>query len=259
MITTADDMIRALKTSRFAGVILWQGPSYLDNEQIVVIANRITSASDNAKTGAMVQTFIIRADVDPVTALATGQDASICGDCPHRPANRGSCYVNVGRSVRSVFQAFQRQRYAWPGLDYDPAILPDLFEGTIFRMGTYGDPAAAPFWVWEHATSKAAAVNGYTHQWRNSPEFAALCMASVDSADERAHAHALGFRTFRVRAASEPVEVREVVCPASKEAGQKTTCAACRACGGLSAKAKADVVILAHGATAKRFSQPIHA
>jgi hypothetical protein len=68
-------------------------------------------------------------------------------------------------------------------------------------------------------------------------------------------AHAKGWRTFRVRAANEPVTAkREVICPASNEAGNRTSCLDCKACGGLSAKAKVSMVIIAHGATAKRFA-----
>lgn len=60
MIKTAQDMIKALRRDTFCGVILYQGPSLIDGAPIVVIANRIVLESGNAKTGAMVQTFIIR-------------------------------------------------------------------------------------------------------------------------------------------------------------------------------------------------------
>jgi hypothetical protein len=255
MIKTAREMRNALRRNKFSGVILYEGPSILDGSPIVVIANRITTASNNAKTGAMVQTFIIRADVDPMAALKTGQDAAICGDCIHRPANDGSCYVQVGRSVVSVFGAFQRGRYARPGLDYDQKLIPDLFAGLAFRAGTYGDPTAAPFQIWRAATLKTAAVNGYSHQWKQArfAAFRLLCMASVDSEAESNAARALGWRTFRVKTADAPKIKGEVTCPASKEAGQKTTCEDCRACGGLSAKARAGIVIDSHGPTAKRF------
>jgi len=56
MIQTAQEMLTALKRNCFRGVILYEGASQIDGAPIVVIANRITTASDNAKTGAMVQT-----------------------------------------------------------------------------------------------------------------------------------------------------------------------------------------------------------
>lgn len=226
----------------------------LDGRPIVVIACRIEAASSNAKTGAMVQTFIIRSDISPTDALRTGDDVSVCGQCPHRPAVNGTCYVNVGRSVRSVFEAYQRGRYARPGIDYDPAILPELFRDAIFRLGSYGDPAAAPLPIWQHATQYVKARNGYTHQWRRFPLFKSLCMASADSVADAEEAQSRGWRTFRVRHVAETLQPREVMCPASKEAGVRTTCADCRACGGTSAKAKASIAIIAHGSTAGRFA-----
>lgn len=254
-LTSDREMRNALRRNRFAGVVLYQGPSMIDGAPIAVIANRIAAASGNAKTGDMVQTFIIRSDVPPLEALRTGADASICGDCVHRPANKGSCYVNVARSVASVYGAFLRGRYARPDMDYDPQILPELFAGMAVRLGTYGDPAAAPFQVWRAATLNAAGITGYTHQWREARAqvFRLLCMASVDNEPEAREARAAGWRTFRVKEAGAPKLDREVTCPASKEAGEKTTCEDCRACGGLSAKARAGIVINAHGRTAKRF------
>lgn len=254
MIKTADNMIRALKRDTFCGVILYQGPSLIDGAPIVVIANRIASASDNAKTGAMVQTFILRQDMRPLDAARLGYDFSICGHCSHRPTNDGSCYVNIGRSVEAVYGAFVRGRYARPHVDYDVALLPELFADSIFRLGSYGDPAAAPFRVWQHATARVWARNGYTHQWRDFPAFAALCMASVDSEAQAHEARANGWRTFRVRSAAAPVMAGEIACPASEEAGKRTTCADCRACGGTQAKARVSIVIAAHGATKARFA-----
>jgi len=76
-------------------------------------------------------------------------------------------------------------------------------------------------------------------------------MASCDSEADRVFAKFLGYRTFRVTAKDSRMDrgEREVVCPASDEAGKVTNCAACKACGGLSAKAKADIVITVHGPT----------
>jgi len=260
MITSANEMLAALRKGVWCGVVLYEGASVLDGQPVVAIASKITRASKNSKTGAMVQTFVIRSDVDPLEALRSGADASICGDCQHRPnleTGKRTCYVNVGRSVRSVFAAYKRGRYARPGVDYDPAILPDLFAGLLFRAGTYGDPTAAPYQVWRRATLKAKAITGYTHQW-HQPRFAAfkqLCMASVDSDGEADIAEAMGWRCFRVRRRGEPLRKREAVCPASEEAGRKTSCEDCQACGGWSAKAKVSMVIMAHGIGAGAFER----
>jgi len=106
----------------FIGFIAYEGPSVIDGAPIVVIINRTDESSDNSKTGALVQSFIIRSDIAPVEALKTGDDESVCGDCKHRPSliaravaeglkPEAPCYVNVGRSVRSVYDAYKRGRY----------------------------------------------------------------------------------------------------------------------------------------------------
>lgn len=263
MIKTAAEMLKALKRGTWCGVVLFEGASLLDGGPIVVIANRITSASHNAKTGAMIQSYILRADIDPREALRQRLDASICGDCIHRPDEGGkrTCYVNIGRGPMSTFDAFQRGRYARPGVDYDVAIIPELFAGLLFRAGTYGDPTAAPYQVWRRATLKAKAITGYVHQWRQ-PRFApfkTLCMASADSVADADEANAAGWRSFRVRKPSEYLRPKEVICPASAEAGRKVQCDVCKACGGTSAKAKASIAILAHGIGARIFNGRVSA
>jgi hypothetical protein len=93
---------------------------------------------------------------------------------------------------------------------------------------------------------------GYSHQWRNvnASDWSGMLMASVDSVQERANAIALGWRTFRV-ALNEDKATTEARCPASKEAGQKTTCNACLLCSGTSKRAK-DIVIIDHALGHKR-------
>lgn len=258
MIQSADEMRLALKRNRFAGVILYEGPSAIDGAPIVVIATRIATSSNNAKTGAMVQTFVMRADVNPYRALKTGQDESVCGDCPQRPimarlstpeSPKGKCYVDVAKSVASVFGAYERGRYARPGIDYDPAILPDLFAGVAFRLGTYGDPAAAPFQIWRAATLRAAKITGYSHQWRDPrfQAFALLCMASCETESDQLLASACGWRTFRAKKAAETKAATEIGCPAAKENGVRTSCDRCGLCAGNSSASARDIVINLHG------------
>ena len=232
--------------------ILWEGPSALDGAPIVVIATGLAGASRNTKTGDMVQTWILRQDIAPYAAVKGGQDSSVCGDCPHRPINGGACYVNTVNAPGAIWRAYRAGRYVKAA---DLEAIRAIGAGRAFRLGAYGDPAAAPLAIWQALTSQAKASNGYPHQWRrpDAQGLASLCMASADSVEEREEARAMGWRTFRVRAPFEPVVAREFICPASEEAGKKTDCATCRACGGTEAKAKASPVIIAHGATARRF------
>lgn len=236
------------------GYIVYEGPSAIDGQPIVVIATGFASASDNAKTGDMIQTWILRADIHPSEALKLGADSSICGDCEHRPARKAEilasgasftpCYVKVWQAPRSVWEAYRRGIYPKASLADIAALCADR----VVRLGAYGDPYAAPIAVWRAMTSKAAAWTGYTHQWRKAgTDWAKLVMASADSLADMIEAHKRGFRTFRVTAKPfENVKGLETVCPASKEKGAVTNCATCRACMGTSGKARVSVQIARH-------------
>jgi hypothetical protein len=232
------------------GYVVYRGPSELDGEPIVVIA--LTGGSTNSKTGNMVQTYIIREDIDPVAAVKTGADESICGDCRHRgngiDGTGRTCYVNLGHGPSSVYRAFLRGRYP-----VDPVAAADACNGRIVRLGTYGDPAAVPVNVWLDLLAQSSGRTGYTHQWRTNPQLRSLVMASADTAMSADVARAMGWRTFRVRTAEQPMLVRESVCPASAEAGKKLQCTDCRACDGATGR-KGSIAIIVHGALAKRFA-----
>jgi hypothetical protein len=250
MIKNVQVLRRALKRGDHSGVVLYNGPSRIDGAPIVAIACRITAASTNGKTGAMVQTFIMRRDIAPHEALKTGDDSSVCGDCLLRPINKGStrCYVRVYQAPLSVWDAYQRGRYAVPGVHFDAKLLPALFAGLSFRIGSYGDPAAIPASVWKTVTRRVKNRTGYTHQWRKriGAGLKDLCMASADNESDVATATAKGWRTFRVRKHDAPTLANESVCPASKEGGQRTQCDTCGLCQGATIAAK-NIVIADHG------------
>lgn len=236
------------------GIKIWEGPSEIDGAPIMVIATGIKTNSRNAKTGNLIQTWILRSDVKPTDATHTGADRSICGDCPHRGdivngknVNR-SCYVTVFQAPLNIYNTTHRGKYEHVTLDHAR----DIFAMRNVRLGAYGDPAAVPFDVWAKVLEFAARGTGYTHQWKTcDSRFAKYCMASADSQSEAQEAQAKGYRTFRVGTPAESMVKGEFLCPASKEAGQKTNCAACLACGGLSSPNKASVFIPAHGAKNK--------
>lgn len=240
----------AKKLPAINGVVLYEGASQLDGAPIICVATGLSAKSRNGKTGALIQTWILRADVSPRVAVNTGDDASICGDCKHRGVvvtidgvltnKKRRCYVRVSNAPRSVWSSWKRGIYptAWDA---------STFAGRAVRLGAYGDPAAVPFHVWARVLSLAAFHTGYTHQWARFPELAAYCMANVDTAAERLHARFLGFRTFRVRGAAETRDRAEAVCGASAEAGHKTNCFDCHACSGTTGRARCDIVIVDHG------------
>jgi hypothetical protein len=244
------------------GFVFYDGPSLIDGAPIVGIA---VLHSENVKTGDMVQTYILRADMSPLDAIRTGDDASICGDCVHRGADgyvdvsksvqsvkKRTCYVDVSKSVQSVFGAWCRGAY--------PMIAParasaSFLAGRIVRIGSYGDPAAIPAMHWKALVRFAAGHTGYTHQWRQrfAQGLRELVMASADSVQDRDTARAMGWRTFRVRTVAESLGDREIACPASPEGGNRRQCIDCQACDGADRAGKASVAIVVHGRMAKHF------
>ena len=210
--------------------IIYNGPSLLDGQPIVVIA---TYSNRNTKTGRVVQTYILREDINPLEASKTGEDYSICGDCPMRgevttdperkQAKGRRCYVNLGQGVLITWRAYKRGVYA-------EGSARDMGRGRFVRVGTYGDPAAVPSHVWDELLSECETWTAYTHQkpWR--PEIA---MQSADSYTEARMHWRAGRRTFRVIAdLGQLDQTHEALCPASKEAGRRVQCTACKLCQG---------------------------
>lgn len=235
------------------GTIIYKGPSLIDAQPIFVAA---VWSSTNRKTGAMLQTYVMRSDIDPLTASKYGEDFSICGTCQHRgeptldperkQAERRSCYVQLFQGPLNVFKQFDKGAYA---LNDNRQARVDLGRGQRVRLGTYGDPAAVPAHVWEEVLTHAKGWTGYTHQ-QHTPGAAFkpwMTMVSADSLSEAQSAWRKGYRTFRImHDVSDLQRGKEVLCPASEEAGKKTTCEKCMLCAG-SQQAARSVAIVAHG------------
>lgn len=228
---------------------LYDGPSELDGERIIVLLTGLGRSSANTKTGDMLQTWIMRYDVKPNEAVKTGKDASVCGNCPLRPylaAQRDRsilpkpCYVKVYQAPRSTWAANRDLPVT------DTVTARALIAGRKVRRGSYGDPAAAPASVWDCTSNPKD--TGYSHQWRNAGKaFASHLMASVHTLAERAEAKAKGWRTFRVVSSVDELVKGEILCPASKEAGVRSTCATCGLCNGTRPNDKRkDIAIVAH-------------
>lgn len=259
------------KTAKPAGFVLYEGPSQLDGQPIVVVA---TMDTDNPKTGDMIQTWIIRADVDPITASRTGADYSICGACPLRGkanpskptgwADERGCYVNLAFAVSGVFKAYRAGRYpravVFANLFFNPADIgqpvngrPCIGKGRAIRLGAYGDPAAVPRWVWDNLLRHATGWTGYTHQSKTAPGLAPvdLCMVSADTETEARAAWRSGRRTFRIiPTVADVVPGAEIICPATDEGGNRTTCTNCKLCRGSISGARS-IAVVVHGAGAR--------
>ena len=232
------------------GYILFEGPSMLDGAPIVVIA---TLKSRNTKTGDMIQTWILRSDINPLEAMKQAKDASICGACPHRPITlpngkvKRTCYVNVGQAPMAVYKAYKRGAYPVA----TQADIEKHIKGRAVRFGAYGDPAAAPTWIWAMLANVASVHTGYTHQVNHKsfdPKMAGLVMVSADSPKQAAKYHAKGYRTFRVKNEIDGFLPGEIECKADSE---NINCIDCGLCDGIS-KAPS-IAITVHGSGAASF------
>ncbi len=226
-----------------SGYVLQRGPSPIDGSPIVVI---MTTESQNRKTGNMLQVWILRDDVNPVEAIATGDDVSICGDCPHRKQSDGtrSCYVNPGQAPNSVYKAYKAGRYKllWQNEELEAAV-----KGRRIRWGAYGDPACIDPTLVIWLSAAADSHTGYTHQWREpyAAAFKGVFMASCDNTLDFIDASLADWETFSVvPKGQKPAHIKQ--CPATIK-GSKATCLTCSLCDG----ATTSIYVEAHGTGAK--------
>lgn len=239
-------------------IVLYRGPSMLDGAPIVVVAS---TGSSNVKTGAMLQTWIMRSDVNPSEASKQSKDSSVCGMCPRRHALGGDCYVQIVHAPRSTWQAWDRQDS--PGENWDQPKAMEALQSDAraygLRLGSYGDPMAVPAHVWQDLISalQPRSVVGYTHAWQNAKLenrewFRDNIQASCDSVNEARYAQALGWRFFLAVAASDLKELAQsglgsIQCPATRDRNP-LTCNTCGICNGAQGKAtRASVYLVEHG------------
>ena len=227
--------------------ILYEGPSLIDGQPIVAIA---TYSDKNTKTGLMVQTYILCQNIDPRDANKTGQDFSICGTCPlkgiptmdpkRKLAEKRKCYVRIDQGSLIVWKAYQNGSY--PKTNN----ISELGRGRMVRLGTYGDPAAVPSYVWHQLLEEAIGHTAYSHQNDIIPIDKKIFMGSADSLEHAKKFWGDNIRTFRVIQNLDEIQENEILCPASKEAGRKSTCAKCKLCSGTSSNSQKSIAIVQH-------------
>ena len=229
---------------KFSSYEFWRGVG-LDGGPVVAFAVGLKSKSVNRKTGAMVQVYILRADMSPVDASRLGLDRSVCGDCDLRwftwrirkletGETRAKCYVNVGwlTVMWNSWNAGKMPRIS-------PAELGDIIEasGMPVRQGAYGDPAVLPAAVWEQVDRGRG--TSYSHQWRNA-QVQRFAMASVTTLAEAAEAQAAGYRTYRVDLEEVGAQEGEIMCP---HESRGVSCADCNLCNGMRGAGAKSIVI----------------
>lgn len=246
-ITASGEMVAVTKKPRSPkaakGYIIYEGASVLDGSPIVAIA---TMSTTNEKTGDMVQTWIICADMSPTEASKAKKDDAVCGMCPHRTSLKGACYVTLHQAPLAVYKSYRKGNYK--ELDSGDLI---HFTNKRIRLGAYGDPAAVPFDVWAQLVKHSAGHTGYTHQFHHKnfdSRIATLCQISADTEKEALKAQSKGYKTFRVKSENMKSLESEIQC---LNVSHNISCLDCGLCDGL----KVNIVIDVHGSRASRFDK----
>lgn len=202
----------------------------------VAIATGFKRPSVNAKTGPMIQVWILVKKENPLAAAKSGSNTAVCGDC----ALKGACYVDLGKAPLNIWKT-------WIAGGYPVLTDVSLFRGRKVRFGAYGDPAFIPLPILSAIAHASAGWTGYTHQWAN-PLFAgykAFLQASVESDATYTQAQGLNWRTFRVTPKGKlSPKANELVCLNTTHG---LSCHDCGLCNGGDTRKKS-IVIEVHGA-----------
>ena len=238
--------------------IIYKGPSLIDGKPIIVIYQ---PQGKNPKIGEMAQTWILREDIDPITANRIGEDYSICGNCPHKGitdpqkqkgmAPNRSCYVNP-MPVLAVYKSYKKGNYTeGHNIGNNLYSLAMLGAGQNIRLGSYGDPAAVPARIWEGLLRFSKSHTGYTHQAdikTSSYDYIKnILMTSCDTLAQAKTAWKKGLRTFRTITNLSEMTSNEKQCMATLK-GSKTTCSKCNKCNGDSDFKSIAIVVHGNGA-----------
>ncbi len=202
----------------------------------------------------MIQLWIMRADTPPHDAQKSGLDAAVCGGCKLRPSVHSVDKANgTADSAKPCYVITYRLRATWEAagraeVDLSGALAKIKASGRAVRFGAYGNPSAVPRDILASIADAAPRHTGYDAEWiRSGADLRGLLMASVQTRAAAEEAWSRGWRTFRVLSTSESLAPNEIACPASKEAGARTTCADCTLCNGAREHDKRkSIAILAH-------------
>ena len=134
----------------------------------------------------------------PTEAAKRGFDKGICGDCPLKLSQTGSCYVNM-LPVNNIYR-----KYA---------------------TGSYP----------KFSANEIEVVKRYTHQFHKcDSRWKQYLMASVQSESEACIAQSQGWRTFRIIAPDTPLSENEILCSHTQD--DRIQCETCLLCDGASSK-----------------------
>lgn len=212
--------------------IVWSGNSLIDSSPIVLILTGFVFPTSNRKTGRlMIQSWILQQEFAPTYAAKHAKDRGVCGNCPLKMSEIGSCYVNL-LPVNNIYRKYKAGTY--PKLSANEIEVLKRYRYPI-RIGSYGDPTAVPLSAWEPIIFASGKYTGYTHNWQKAEEkWKKYLMASVQSKTEAQEAQSRGWRTFRIIAPDAPLSENEILCRHTDS--DMIQCETCLLCDGASDK-----------------------
>ena len=90
--------------------VVWEGASLIDGSPIVLILTGFINHTSNRKTGKMIQSWILQQKIVPTSAAKRGFDRGICGNCPMKLSQLGSCYVNLA-VTNNIYRKYETGTY----------------------------------------------------------------------------------------------------------------------------------------------------
>lgn len=213
--------------------VVYQGKSLIDGNPVVAIATGFNFGANTKLGSNVIQIWILRSDVSPVEAIKSGQDYSVCGDCPLRGK---VCYVNSAHAPSQIYRSYHRG-------SYDPISKAQLdrmrSHNKILRLTAYGDCAAIPKSALDPLIQAAPHTIGYIHQWRTRSDWKGILQASCETKEDALYARSLGWQTFRIKNPDDSLTPGERHCTNQKNPA--TQCEDCRLCDGSTAAIAVDI------------------
>ena len=223
-------------------MLIWKGLGF-NKEKVVAIATGIDHPSKNAKTGELIQIYVL-----PEEELSYRKNDSVCGDWP---LSGKACYVNLIWGVRSVWQGLSKKSLSpWKEIK-------EKLSGKKIRFAAYGEIVLLPIGLIRKIAKISGGTICYTHQWSKPryQKYKNFCMASVENLEDKKRANELGWKTYRIVSSAQDITYNEILCPADKtyfeKTGKKIHCSDCMLCSGTSSRTPKDICIIAHGSRAK--------
>lgn len=185
------------------------------------------------------------------------KDGDVCLDCPYAMSNGAElkgCYTHKRMQysgMLSQLRSIGAKYKSWGEIpQYSDQIGADVVKmcnGRYVRFGTYGEPSLIPISLLRCISVVAKTWSGYTHQWEKpwAYYYRDFFMASTHDVEQTKTAETMGWRAF-MDDSTHTKHDGMVNCPASSEAGFKSTCSKCALCSGVRGKGNKSVYIFNH-------------